>query len=236
MKKILTIGLALILALSLLTACGKNDNGENNSAVSSQPSESGKGTKDPAQLLENAIKSSELVTLEDAERITGMKMDVDGEIDVIGIGTVTHPRESIGVMSTKYVSDDNNNLQFRISIQQSVVMEYQKLKFPEWDYNYVEGEGGVPYLIGDWKRIIDIGGGGNDTTPIEGLGDWAYYSPVLNTVYIALGDYFIKVSADYKSLIHPMTSEQKKALDSLIKKTVTEAGNLALERLETLIK
>jgi len=233
MKRIIATVLLTVFVLSLLTACGNNNGkGGNNASAVSSVSGNKNGAVDAAQLLENAIKPSKLITLEDIKRITGMEMEVAGEIDKVAIGTVTSPREFLGVTRTSYVSSDDDNLSFSVSIQQDAVMQYQ-LATGGYDNDYIKKLGGVPYFIKDWKNILEIG---YHPTAIEGLGDWAYLTSVVgNSVYIAKDDYLIQVKASYKSFMHGMTSEQSKALDSLILKTVNEAGELAYKRLEAII-
>ena len=78
MKKILAIALVLILALSLLTACGDNGGGN---------SDGGNGTNSPTGEAKDVIMPSKIITLEDAERILGIDMRVFEELDKKQTGT-----------------------------------------------------------------------------------------------------------------------------------------------------
>ena len=72
MRKILVFALIMVLALSLLTACGENGGNDTGGK---------KGTTSPANETKEKIMPSKIITLEDAERILGIDMHVYGELD-----------------------------------------------------------------------------------------------------------------------------------------------------------
>ena len=138
MKKILAIALVLILALSLLTACGDNG-GDNNSNGE-------KGTNSSAEKTEDAIKPSKIITLEDAERILGIDMCVFGELDEKQTG----PYDGDNSYKTCYTFDGNGNFtHYMLQVSQGSALtsplDELKKNYPNKD-NWIEG-------VGDWATL-----------------------------------------------------------------------------------
>jgi len=235
MKKLIAIMLTLILAISMLTACGggsKPSNGNSSGNSSNTPPAStnsggnsggGSNANTPAQQNTEIIKSSELITLEDAARITGVDMIVK-KIDKV-------ETMSPGEVKTQY--DTDSMLFFTIDLYQDAAYDLSNSTHK----SLLDSGGAKSY--GETLRVayennpLEIKAY-KDTLPIEGIGDWAYiWGSSKDSISIAYGDYFIIITIYSTPKGSGFSDEEK--IEWHIEK-LTEAGKLAVERLEALIK
>jgi len=227
MKKLFLTALIIILAVSMMTACGGGKSGvekggDDAGSSSSQPesttsdSGGGKDSGESAKPAADIIKTSELLTLEDAEKITGMKMEVY-TLDEISTGL------SEGRIKTIYVTDDENNLSITVELLQEGLIESEGL---------IE-LGGIGFQINRSKMYVEKN---EEAVPLEGFGDWAYITEIMGTSFhVVVGDYYLTVSSGIKNLMQPITKDQEEALKELFHKAALEGGGLAYERLKAKI-
>lgn len=233
MKRIITLGLVLLLTLSLLSACGSNDSGnapansppaENNAPVSDEE----KDTSTPAKQDIGVIKPSELITLEDAGRILGIDLEVYGELDAA---------EQFGGLRSVYNYDDGKihpspTYMFQINLYQNELLDEKSLL----DYK-MKAQGGISFYNNSLKEGIELIAGEEDFMKaiwVEGIGDWASIarSPI-HTINFAYGTYSIGVTITGQATDVSRSKEEESAWK--VEKLV-EAAMLAVERLETIVK
>jgi hypothetical protein len=241
MKKFLTLGLILILVISLLAACG-GKNGDSsgstesgNSGSSSESDDSGTSSESGGIVInsenqdEKIIKSSELITLEDAMQIIGMDLQV---FESEGEATFDLP-ESFGGLRTAYVYDDGSisvapPYMLQINIFQNALLDKNNVN----DMNLIE-LGGVSYYAGNLKQSFEDSADEFKGDWIDGMGDWAFItkSPY-HSIKIYSNEYLLEVTITGREKDGTRSDEEESAwkVERLI-----EAGSLALERLENLI-
>ena len=220
MKKALALVVALLLTLSLLAACGGNSGGN------TPPTESAASA--PAQQDTKVIKPSELITLEDAERMLGIDLDVYGELD---------EAEQLGGLRTVYHFDDgalhpSPTYMFQINILQNELLDENDLLDKQ-----MKAQGGISFFNNGLKEGIELITGEEDpmkTIWIDGIGDWASIrrSPI-HTINFAYGAYSLGVTITGQATDVSRGKEEESAwkVEKLI-----EAAMLAVERLEAIVK
>ena len=205
MKRLFAIATVFILALSVLTACGGS--GNNGDALLSNP-ESASAQDSSNALPSNSesdaiIRPSELITLEDAERILGMSMHViEGYLDYA---------DTDGFFLTEYITSGELWETLSITIKQdaSSLIETNKLSYEN----------------------------NTDAIPIKGIGDWAFVTGnsdgMSKHLCIAYGDCNIDIG-----LVGDTNNDGRSLAEDAAWKIekLTEAGKLAVERLEAMIK
>ena len=227
MKRMLTLGLTLLLALSLLTACGGNNSGESPPAAAPAPaSNSGNNTSSPAKQDARVIKSSEIITLEDAKHILGTEVKAhDEKFDLI------NPLNP-GTISTTYVSVEDPLYYISIILHQDALL----------DPNVAVDKGMIDKggIAGYNARIRPARESQEAAVILEGIGDWAcitgYDKLKLNNLYaidIAYGDYCIEILLIGWPKGTTVIDEEK--IDWKTEKFM-EAGKRAIERLDAIIK
>ncbi|MCL1802660.1 MAG: hypothetical protein FWG30_03315 [Eubacteriaceae bacterium] len=177
MKKSISVGLAMIIALSLLSACGSGSNSANdkpsggNSSSTPPASDSGNtnSTTDAGASPEQGdvfIKASQLIPLEDAKRIVHESFEV-------GIDSKTKqaqldlPSRSRPGFTTTYSGDA-----FLILV---VTVNY--------DESYIQGI----------KRDIDASLVASEQ--VDGVGDWAaFVESVGKSLYVGYKDAFLNIT------------------------------------------
>jgi len=229
-KKLLITLLVIILAVSMMTACGGGKGGAGDSAGGAAQADSaapadnaapesgdGKDSGESAKPTADIIKPSELLTIEDAEKITGKKMEVY-TLDEISTGAEE------GTIQTTYVSDDEGNLALNIQLVQEGLIKSESL---------IE-LGGIAFKM---KRLKMYAENNDAAVPLDGFGDWAYITDMMGTSFkVATGDYYLSVSAGIKDMMHPIPKDEEEALKQLFHDAALEGGELAYERLTAIIK
>lgn len=220
MKKILAITLILILAFSLLTACG--DNGGGNSAPpTSTNGGGGNSTNSPAQQNADIIKSSEIITQEDTARILGKDVTVDklDEMNPMTPGAVHTSYGSTGV-----------TIALSITLYQNAALDLSNST-----HKALFDGGGIGSTNGGVRNQYEKGTI-VEAIPVEGIGDWAFISglgkKVSTSIDIGYGDYRIFIST---TIIPEGSKLGDETTLALRKEILTEAGKLAIERLEAII-
>ena len=222
MKKILSLLLVLQLFLLLLTACGGNGDSSNSGGTSSTENT-------PPKLSETRIiKPSELISLEDAERILGIDLVVYGNLD---------EAEQLGGLRSVYDFDDGKThssptYMLQININQNELLdEYDSLD------KKLKDNGGMSFSIDSLKNGYETIYAENDlfkTLWVEGIGDWACInrSPI-HTINIAYKNYSLGVTITGQSTDVSRNKEEESAwkVEKLI-----DAGMLAVERLEAIVR
>ena len=219
MRKRIAIILALILAISMLTACGSNSTDvPNTSAVSeSKPtdhndtqSKTGNDTSAPAEFNPIVVKPSELILQEDAARILGEEVEVDDVDDVEPL--------SLGAMKTSFDSTEHIMYYLTIWINQTSMLD------PEMKNHKIQLErGGIATHNDDfYKHTINL----EDAIELDSLGDWAIIRK--NNIWVAYGDYFISITINTAVSKVKLTEEE-------YKEKLTEAGTLAFTRLKAIV-
>ena len=222
MKKILSLVLVLQLSLLMLTACGGNGDSSNSGGTPSTENT-------PPKLSETRIiKPSELISLEDAERILGIDLVVYGNLD---------EAEQLGGLRSVYDFDDGKNhpsptYMLQININQNEMLdEYDSLD------KKLKDNGGMSFSIDSLKDGYETIYAENDlfkTLWVEGIGDWACInrSPI-HTINIAYKNYSLGVTITGQSTDVSRNKEEESAwkVEKLI-----DAGMLAVERLEAIVR
>jgi len=231
MKKILSFTLIFLLALSLLTACGGNSDNSNSPGSGentlSTPSGGNSNNTAPANQDTRVIKSSELITLEDAGRILGMDLVVKDELDTA---------EQFGGLRSVYEYDDGERhssptYMLQINIKQNELLdEYDSLD------KKLKDNGGISFSIDSLKSGYETIYAENDvfkTLWVEGIGDWACInrSPI-HTINIAYRNYSIGVTITGQATDVSRSKEDESAwkVEKLL-----DAGMLAIERLKAIV-
>jgi len=235
MKKVLTLGFVLILAFSMLTACGGNSGnstpggGSENTPTppaSTPPSGSENNTSAPANQDAEVIKASELITAEDAGRLLGgsisVKPENDDRIDTKSFGSVTIIYNSDAGSTPYYVSVrlyqdallDENNAAHKALIQDGGTSSYQKGLRSDRENKELAV---IIDDLGDWACI----------TGFEKLDSYGTH-----TLEIGYGDFCISITIPGWPKGNTFNDEEKIAWKT---EKLTEAGRLAFERLKALL-
>ena len=249
MKKVTALILTIVLAISLLTSCGGKSDSKTGTASSAPktsssansstaPSNSsappassdnggnsggGNDTNSPAQQTGVVVKASELITAEDATRILGTDMAVS--VDSNGVEKDLDKREYPGSLRTVYDASDIMMFMLQVCIRQNALLD-KDIPFEEAIIN----RGGISSFSGEIKQQYE---NAENTITVEGLGDWAgIVSIVGKTLYIVHGDYFLELTITGR--VDKSRSDEEDAAWKIEK--LTEAGKLAVERLEAIIK
>ena len=220
MKKIISFALIVLLVLSLMAACGGNNESAPpaNNVESAAPEENA-GTA-PAPVSE-IIKPSQLISRADAEILVGQSMS-DYKIDTV-------EEEGPGSMRTIYISDE---YMFQIAIMQDALLDEND----DMDKLYID-QGGVRAFINNLrdsrvKNLFEL-----ETIPVEGIGDGGFLVDQNGLGFWAIelfkGDYFVNITITYDP---PTTHTRGEAEESAWRKEMLfEAGKLAIERLEAIL-
>ena len=236
MRKLLTIALVLLLALFTLTACGSGGSESGNGGgggsapapadIEEQDNgagESGGDSESYASINADVILPSQLVSLEDAERILGVELTTNEHYN----DTV----ESTAPWSTKTQYNFGANGYFHINLYQDAQLDITngrvRLRMEEGGARgYAES-----VIRPDHEREIEQG---KSTTMIDGIGDWAYLyffaSGTTPSMSIAYGDYFILMQNTVKPS-PDLSNEESLEWDA---ERLIELGKLAVERLKAL--
>ena len=219
MKKVLILGLAMVLALSLFTACGGNSDGGSNS-----------NSNNSAKQDEKIVKSSELITLEDAERILGMDLQVNVDSEA---GEEFDKAEQYGGLRTVYVFDGASiaftPYMLQITVRQNSLLD----KNNSLDKTMIEN-GGISYYAGNFKKSYE-----NDNDDmykvvwVDGMGDWACItkSPI-HSIQIYYNEYLLDVTITGREKTATRSDEEESAWKQ---EKLKDAGNLALENLKAIL-
>ena len=168
MKRIISFALAIIIGLSLFTACG-NDGGAGSG------SESSGSTK----ITDKIIKPSELITADDAKKIIGTDMEADRNW--------SDSAESFGSLRTAYIAE---NYMLQVTIRQDAQLDENDPA----DMDYL-ARGSISTYVRGIRGTYE---NAEDTIAVSGLGDWAgIVRPVgpLYSLYIVYNGYcFIEIS------------------------------------------
>ena len=211
MKKLTVITLVLVLAFSLLSACGGNStSSSNNDTPATDSGENGNNANTTANKdAEGHIKPSELISLEDAthlfkEEAKVYKDDYDNYYDKV---------ESLyKKITTKYDAKNESSM----GLLQVFVY---------WSSN-------KPFKA-DLEKQVEEG----TAIKVDGIGDWAFLSnldKLVASITIGYGDYIVDISTSGK----PNDSDYKPYSDEHVawrKEFLVEAGKLASERMKTLV-
>jgi len=224
MKKILAITLALVLAMSLLTACGENS-GSGNSAngggngTNNSVNGDGNSTSNSVKTANDVIKASQLISREDAKNIIGQSM-ADDEADIAESGQPG----GVNSIYSVYLSDE---YMFQIHLYQDALLEGLAVKnggMSVWIQNQISSHESNPF--------------GQEIIPVEGIGDGGYLVDQNGLGFWCIelfrGDYYINIAINYNPpATH--TRENKEEESAWRKEKLTEAGKLAVERLDTIL-
>ena len=235
MKRTLVVVIALILTLSLLSACGGNsDNSGGNSGAensvgntippTSNNVDNSSDTNAPANQGARLINASELISREDAERILGGDVTIDEKKnDLIedGAVSITYDSNNGGLMYYLTITlcqdaalDENRELDrvaFAIGGTASL-NESTQIWYEEKEGNLLIDD------LGDWACIKRLN--------VLSSSDW-------QMIQICYGDYQINVASVGWPKGSVSTDEEKITWK---KETLTEVGKLAFERLEAILK
>ena len=246
------LALALILALSLLTACGGGGNtappptaesssssaattpaADSSSSSAATPpasdsgssSSSGNDAADAVNQNADVILPSQLITIEDAERILGLELVVDEKNN-----DYFEPL-SFGDIHTQYKNAGGGMGFFTIRVRQDAALDLTnstQKRFLE-----VEGTKGYAETI-RVEREKEIAEG--KARKIDGLGDWAYLhymmSGTVSCMTITDGDYYIFMQHTVKEPADLSDEEKLEWRDDRI----LELAKLAVERLDAIVK
>jgi len=233
MKKILALGLVLLLTLSLLTACGGNNSNSgngNNTGDSATPASSdadsngsepasndteGETDNSSPKAIKDVIKASALISLEDAAAMLGQDM------------TESKPFERHFVDEARYKGED---FSFSVSLLQEVLhdkdndLENNLLK-NGWAV-YLQKMEGAYAKNNQNQNIIQISGisGTSYLQEGEGFGQWL--------LHIFYGDYYIILVLGHNTGVDRVDGEDEVAWKH---EKLTEAGKLAIERLKAIV-
>ena len=236
MKRTMGLAMVLLLTISLLTACGSGSSsntpsGSSNTPATTPPDSDNGGNSNntpPANQDKRVIKASELLSKGDAERLLGGNIEVkeknDDKIDVLSLGKITTIYNSdAGASSPYYISIglyqnatlDNKNAQHKVFIDKGGISDYQE---------------GIRADRENRELAVKI----------DDLGEWACITGFekldsfgTHTLEIGYGDYCISVTMVNWPKGNTFNDEEKIAWKT---DKLTEAGRLAFERLEALIK
>ena len=219
MKKIVVIILTLMLAISMLTACGSNSTDVPNTSYVSESkptdhndtqSKTGNDTSASTEFNPIVVKPSELIFQEDAARILGGEVTVDDVDDVEPL--------SLGSMKTSFDSTEHRMYYLCIWINQTSMLD------PEMINHKVQLErGGIATHNDDfYETTINL----EDAMELDNLGDWAIIRK--DNIYVAYGDYFIDITINTAASKVKLTEEE-------YKEKLTEAGTLAFTRLKAIV-
>jgi len=228
MKKLFAIILALILSISMLTACrGGGDSGNGSDSAGGTPALTDSGdsgwennANTSAQQTAEIIKSSELITQEDAARILGENVKINA------LDERSH-RVAPGSVETRYGSTESS-LELSISLYQNAAFDIN-----DKAHKKLLDQGGIASANDSLRKEHERR---KDAVSAEGLGDWAFITPTDNETYLTIvigyGDYRIVV--DTRGEPHGGKPADKGML-AMRTEILTEAGKLALERLAAII-
>ena len=233
MKKTITRVMVFLLALSLLTACGGgskpgNEDNSGNSAPPASTDSGGGGNTDgeddentSAKPYEEVINPSELISRDDADRILDISTFSDeSEVDIVD----SNQPGGLNSIYSLYISEE---YLFQIRLYQDALLE-----------GLAAENGGMSAWIQNQKSARDTNVFNQEIIPVEGIGDGGYLvnenSLGVWTIELFKGDYCISITITY----NPPTTHTRNDEDegAWRKEKLTEAGKLAVERLEAIIK
>jgi len=235
MKRTLALVMILLLTISLLTACGgggssNTPSGNSNPAPTPPASDNGGNSNNtpPTNQDKRVIKASELISKGDAERLLGGTIEVkeknDDRIDVLSLGKITTIYNSdAGASSPYYISIglyqnatlDNNDAQHKVFIDKGGISDYQKGIRSDRENQELAV---IIDDLGEWACI----------TGFEKLDSFGTH-----TLEIGYGDYCITVTIVNWPKGNTFNDEEKIAWKT---EKLSEAGRIAFDRLEALIK
>ena len=217
MKKLIACALVLVLSLSLLAGCGSGGGSSNSGGVSTSTSPAStpatdNGNDADANLGENVILTSQLISLEDAKRLLGEGMEVNENVN--DLVTVTN------AMQISY--------QDTVNLLTLGIMFYQDALLSEWQLNNGGAKG-----IGDEHRLGIYEYDSDGAAEVEGVGDWAVVDVYVPTpeIRIGCGDYYMVITQTGR--LADLSGQGATAAWKT--EILIEAGKLAVERLEAII-
>ena len=248
MKKITALILIIVLAITLLASCGgksdsktgtassapKTSNSANSSSApanSNAPPASnnsggntnvGDNANTPAQQDAKIIKASEIITLEDAARILGTDVEINEKYN-----DTINPL-SLESIKTEYESKESSMFSMTITLFQNATFDTSN----SVDKAYLD-VGGIAFYNETIRKDREAKEG---AVLLEGIGDWAVINSLgtlMANIEIGHGDYSISINIISTPRGSNFNDEEKAAWQ---KDKLIEAGNLAVERLEAIIK
>ena len=207
----LGLGLVLLFAILLLTACAKDGGNSGNSGGDSNSSST--------KVTRAVIKPSQLISREDAGNIIGQSM-TDDKIDSV-------EDEGPGSMRTVYISDEYI---FQIAVEQDALLN------AETDKLYIQN-GGVAGAIERLTDARETNHFEQDIIPVEGIGDGGYLVDQNGlgvwSIELYKGDYLITMTITYNPPTEHTRGEEEEV--AWRKEKLHEAGKLAVERLDSIV-
>ena len=244
MKKILSVTLVFVLALSLLTACKDSGNGGGNkggnsttpASTSALKAKSGTVPKIDAEV----IMPSRLITEEDASQILELStLEEKNVVDEFVEG------EWVGVMlgepghwASKYLAEILDNKNYAVGYYSVRLSIYQNAAFNKkdgrTDWLYLQ-DGGVSFYYDELAKYIE------DTieSEVDDVGEKAYFVRDAKyghddwTIYAYYDNYMVKVTiGGLESNYHGRYGEEEIAWK---KAKCVEAAKMVLERMKDII-
>ena len=236
MKKLISLGLALLLTLSLLTACGTgaggNTSGSGNTSGGGNTPSSGSATSPPAdngakdgnagggssKAVHDVIPASALISLEEASAIMGLELKADEN----------KPITTAFIDAARY-SLDGTSLKVELKQEALYDEETSITKLTKgWAY-HIESE---------LKRITKQSEEEHEEyimTVVPGIGDAAFLSEstVMDhwALFVFYGEYIIVVGVSPSIFGDPATADEA----AWFKEKAMEAGKLAADHLKAII-
>ena len=231
MKKLISLGLALLLTLSLLTACGTGAGG--NTSGGGNASGGGSATPPPAEnsakdgnaagggsskAVHDVIPASALISLEEASAIMGLELKADEN----------KPITTAFIDAARY-SLDGTSLKVELKQEALYDEETSITKLTKgWAY-HIESE---------LKRITKQSEEEHEEyimTVVPGIGDAAFLSEstVMDhwALFVFYGEYIIVVGVSPSIFGDPATADEA----AWFKEKAMEAGKLAADHLKAII-
>ena len=224
MKKIISIIVTIAILLTMLfilTGCGTNSEDKENG---------GSNPNSTFSQSARVVKPSELVTLEDAERILGIDLQVYEELD---------KSEQFGGLRTTYNFDDGKLHSSPTYMLQININQNESFNENSMLDNKMKAQGGISFLNKNLKEGLELISSEEDTMKtiwIDGVGDWASIirSPI-HTINFSYGNgaYSVGITLTGQSTDVKRDKEGESAwkVEKLI-----ETAMLAIECLDDIVK
>jgi len=236
MKKIFALVMVLLLTLSLLAACGgdNNDSGNGNDTDNGSKPASGDADSDndaPAssdaggdtdksspKAIKDVIEASNLISLEEAKAIMGLELEANKD----------KPITTAFIDAARYSLD---GISLKVELKQEALYDEEtsptKLK-----------NGWAAHIESEHKRLIKQAEEEQEEftmTAVPGIGDAAYISDskIMDhwAIYIIYGEYIIVVGVSPSIYGDPASDAEKASY----KEKALEAGKLAADHLKAIV-
>ena len=216
MQRLFAIILTLVLTIFVITACGNNSNkeAESNAASDQSPRSSISNNAGENSVTGNfnpiVVKSSELISEQDAERILGCDIEVD-ELDKV---------DTVSGGSNKSIYKSKDDMMYYLSMYVASTAALNPEKVVD---RVTLMEGGIKSYN---DNIYESRASSEGAVELEGDWDWAVVWK--QNIDIAYSDYSISIFINTAASKVKHTDEERIA-------QLTEAGTLAFERLTAIV-